>query len=55
MLERNVKKRIDAKDALDHVWMQRLASQNRPNNVPNKALSDICPIDPSVRIVEQTS
>jgi len=46
MLERDVKKRITAQDALDHRWMRQLVTSDWPSPVKT-TLSDICPVDTS--------
>ena len=57
MLDRNVKKRITAADALKHPWMQQLlaqgASASSVSPKQSSTYSDICPMDGSVRVLEQ--
>lgn len=52
MLERNIEKRMTAKDALEHRWMRQLVTTDWPLPIQG-AVSDICPMDTS-RVFEQT-
>lgn len=54
MLERKVKKRIAADDALKHPWMHRLAPTEHPLVTKATTLSDICPMDASDAWIKRT-